>query len=199
MNVLDECIEMFASLPGVGRKTAFRYVIHLLRSNQREMLRLREVIDKALQELRECPVCHSIIGEKTCKYCCEERISGGVLCVVRDFRDLLAIENTGKFKGSYHILGGLISPVEGIGPQHLNIQTLENRLISQANPVKEIIFALGATREAETTQFYLFKRFRNLVPQFSTLPKGITYGTELEYTDDITLGGAIENRIPLVE
>lgn len=199
MNVLDECIEMFASLPGVGKKTAFRYVIHLLRSDRKEMLRLKEVIDKALLELRECPICHSIICEKKCAFCGEERTAGGILCIVRDFRDLLAIENTGKFKGSYHILGGLISPVEGIGPQHLNIQTLENRLISQANPIKEVIFALGTTREAETTQFYLFKRFRNFVHQFSTLPKGITYGAELEYTDEITLGGAIENRIPLVE
>ncbi|MCX8080394.1 MAG: recombination mediator RecR [Bacteroidia bacterium] len=194
-NIIDDCIEMFASLPGVGKKTASRYVIHLLKNNKKELIRMYEVLGNAISKIRECPVCHAIIGLDDCPYCNQHRCSKGTLCLVQDFRDLIAMENTGKYFGTYHILGGLISPVDGIGPNDLNLVTLEKRL--NAGVFHELIFALGTTRESETTQFFLHRKFQDLVQKFSTLPKGIAHGIGLEFTDELTLGSAIENRVPL--
>lgn len=195
MNLLEECIELFSSLPGVGKKTASRYVIHLLKNNKKELLRFHELITRAVGQLNECPVCHAIIGEEECRFCGPQRAHRGTICIVQDFRDLLAIEQTGKYHGTYHVLGGLISPVDGVGPSDLNILTLEKRL--KSSPFNEIIFALGTTRESETTQFYLHRKFLPLVQNFSALPKGISYGIELEFADEQTLGSAIENRVPV--
>lgn len=195
MNILEECIDLFSSLPGVGKKTASRYVIYLLKSNKKELLRFHELLTRAVHEMRECPECHAIIGSDECKFCNPQRSLKGSICIVQDFRDLLAIEQTGKYHGTYHVLGGLISPLDGIGPTNLNIQSLEKRL-KEWN-YNEIIFALGTTRESETTQFYLYRKFQSLVPNFSALPKGISYGIELEFADEQTLGSAIENRVPV--
>lgn len=195
MNLLEECIELFSSLPGVGKKTASRYVIHLLKNNKKELLRFHELITRAVDQFSECPVCHAIIGQEECRFCAPPRTLKGSICIVQDFRDLLAIEQTGKYHGTYHVLGGLISPLDGVGPSDLNILTLEQRL--KSTHFNEIIFALGTTRESETTQFYLHRKFHPLVQTFSALPKGISYGIDLEFADEQTLGSAIENRVPL--
>lgn len=195
MNILDECIDVMASLPGVGKKTASRYVVHLLRKNKKELIRFCEVLNRALQSIQECPVCHSVTDSSQCSYCSFQRTSTGIICIVQDFRDILSIENTGKYKGTYHVLGGVISPVDGIGPSDLTLSSLDSRIAGGC--FEEIIFALGTTREAETTQFYLWKKYEKKVKKFTTLPKGISHGTEIEFADEITLASAFEHRIPL--
>lgn len=187
-------MEAFAGLPGVGKKTALRYVLHLIKQDVLDIEQLSKLITQLKTDLRFCVKCHNISEQTECDICSNPTRNQSVICVVQDYRDVLAIENTGLYKGLYHVLGGLISPLEGITPSNLNIETLVNKLSS--GQVQEIILALNATMEGETTSFYIFRKVAPYSVKLSTIARGIAVGDELEYADEITLGRSITNRIP---
>jgi len=187
-------VEAFAGLPGVGKKTALRYVLHLIKQDVLDIEQLSKLITQLKTDLRFCVKCHNISEQTECDICSNPTRNQSVICVVQDYRDVLAIENTGLYKGLYHVLGGLISPLEGITPSNLNIETLVNKLSS--GQVQEIILALNATMEGETTSFYIFRKVAPYSVKLSTIARGIAVGDELEYADEITLGRSITNRIP---
>ena len=185
--LLDKAVEQFASLPGVGRKTALKFVLHLLK-------RKPEEVASFVQSIRECKVCHNIADSELCEICADKKRDTSTICVVENIKDILSIEGTSQYNGLYHVLGGIISPMDGIGPSDLNITSLINR-VEQGN-IREIIFALSATIEGDTTGYFIFKKLKNkenLV--ISTIAKGISIGNYLEYTDELTLGRSIINRI----
>lgn len=187
-------MEAFAQLPGVGRKTALRFVLHVIKQDKTAADNLSGIINRLKTELKFCTKCHNISEALVCDICSNPSRDASVICVVQDYRDVLAIENTGLYRGHYHILGGLISPIEGIGPSSLNIDSLTEKT-SQGN-ISEIILALNATMEGETTSFYIFKKLAAFNVRLSTIARGIAVGDELEYADEITLGRSITNRIP---
>ena len=184
----------FAKLPGVGQKTALRLVLHLLNQDKQEVDRFSGAISKLRNEIRFCEVCHNIADQPVCEICSSHKRDRSTICVVEDTRDVMAIENTNQYNGVYHVLGGLISPMDGIGPSDLQVDTLVERL--KANETKELIFALSATMEGDTTLFYLHKRVKNFNITISTIARGIAFGGELEYVDEITLGRSIATRVP---
>lgn len=184
----------FAKLPGVGQKTALRLVLHLLNQDKQEVERFSTTISKLRNEIQFCSVCHNISDQSVCEICSSHKRDHSLICVVEDTRDVMAIENTNQYNGIYHVLGGLISPMDGVGPSDLQVDTLVERL--KANETKEIIFALSATMEGDTTLFYLNKRIKSFNITISTIARGIAFGGELEYVDEITLGRSIATRVP---
>jgi recombination protein RecR len=192
--LLENAVNEFASLPGIGRKTAFRLVMNLLRRDSDEVKRFGESIIRLHTEIHYCKVCHNISDTEICSICSDEKRDRSVICVVESIQDVMAIENTRQFRGLYHVLGGIISPVDGIGPSDLKIESLEEKVI--AGGVREIILALSTTMEGDTTNYYLYKKLSKYNPVITTLARGVAVGDELEYTDEITLGRAINNRNP---
>ena len=192
--LLEQAVEEFAKLPGIGKKTALRLVLNLLNREVDDVTRFATAITSLREEIRFCKKCHNISDIEICQLCSNPSRDNSTLCVVEDIRDVMAIENTQQYRGLYHVLGGVISPMDGIGPQHLNIESLINKVNS--GEVKEIIFALSTTMEGDTTNFYIFKKLKETSVKVSTIARGIAFGDELEYADEITLGRSIANRLP---
>ena len=195
--ILDDAVHEFNRLPGIGKRSALRLVLHLLKVPAEDARRLSMSIQRLREEIRYCNVCNNISDTEICGICSDRNRDESVLCVVEDIRDIIAIENTNQFKGKYHVLGGIISPMDGVGPANLNISSLMERL--NKPEIKELIMALSATMEGDTTAFYIYKkinqsgfsRFR-----FTTIARGVSIGDELEYADEVTLGRSILNRVP---
>jgi len=192
--IIEQAVEAFGQLPGVGKKTALRFVLHVIKQDKQQSDQLSKIISQLKTDLKFCNRCHNISEQDVCEICANPSRDETIVCVVQDYRDVLAIENTGLYKGHYHVLGGLISPIEGITPSSLNIETLVAKLTS--NSVAEIILALNATMEGETTSFYIFRKIAPYNIKLSAIARGIAVGDELEYTDEITLGRSITNRVP---
>ena len=192
--LLEAAVNELAKLPGIGRKTALRLALHLLKEDIEQVEIFSTAITKMRNEVRFCQECHNISDLDICEICSNLKRKKSIICVVEDIRDVMAIENTGQYHGVYHILGGVISPMDGIGPADINIITLENKVAKQE--VEEIILALPTTIEGDTTNFYLFKKLKRFNINISIIARGIAIGDELEYTDEITLGRSIINRTP---
>lgn len=192
--LLEDAVNEFAKLPGVGQKTALRLVLHLLNQEKDEVSHFGNSIIKLRQEIKHCNICHNISDQELCEICLSKKRESEVICVVEDTRDVMAVENTGQYYGVYHVLGGLISPMDGIGPSDLFIDSLVQRVAT--TPVKEVILALSATMEGDTTLFYLYKRLKDFQIPITTIARGIAFGGELEYADEITLGRSIVTRVP---
>lgn len=192
--IIEQAVEAFAQLPGVGRKTALRYVLHVIKQDKSQVELLSKLLLQLKTDLKFCQKCHNISEQNICEICLNPLRDETTICVVQDYRDVMAIENTGLYKGHYHILGGIISPLDGITPSSLNIETLVNKV--SAGNVSEIILALNATMEGETTSFYLFRKLAPYNIKLSAIARGIAVGDELEYADEVTLGRSITNRIP---
>jgi recombination protein RecR len=191
---IEEAVDQVASLPGIGRKTALRLVLDLLRRKPEEVERFAHSLTNLREHVKYCRTCHNLSDDETCSICKEPRRDATVVCVVRDIRDVMAIESTGQYSGRYHVLGGIISPMEGIGPSDLRIDSLLERLTS--GEVQEVILALNATMEGETTAFYLFRKIEPLGLRVTSIARGVAVGGELEYTDEVTLGRSILLRTP---
>ena len=191
--LLERAVQEFAKLPDIGRKTALRLVLHLLRQEEEDVTLLTDAISKMKKEVKRCKVCHNISDSEVCPICSDPRRDSSMICVVENIQDVMAVENTQQFNGSYHVLGGVISPMDGIGPADLEIDSLVERV--GEGDVKEVILALSSTMEGDTTNFYIF---RKLAPykdvKISIIARGISVGDELEYTDEVTLGRSILNR-----
>lgn len=192
--LIEEAVEAFASLPGVGRKTALRYVLHLLKQEDGQVLKFGSTFQKLKAELKHCRICHNISDTEMCGVCNNYKRDHGLVCVVEDVRDVMAIENTQQFSGVYHVLGGIISPMDGVGPNDLNIESLVDRV--KSGNVKEIIMALNTTMEGDTTNFFIYRKLKEHNIPVSTIARGIAVGDELEYADEVTLGRSIVNRVP---
>ena len=192
--LLEQAVNEFASLPGIGRKTALRLVMHLLRKDSAEVERFGESIIRLKKEIRYCKICNNISDTETCEICNDKRRDDSTICIVENIRDVIAIENTGQYRGLYHVLGGVISPLEGIGPGDLSINHLVDKVAG--GTVREVIFALPTTMEGDTTNFFLYKKIHGHNVRITTLSRGVAIGDELEYTDEITLGRSIVNRTP---
>ena len=192
--LLEKAVNEMSLLPGVGKRTALRLVLHLLRQPDHQTLDLAEALSKLRKEIKFCKSCHNISDFELCEICTNPHRNEELVCVVEDIRDVMAIENTSSFKGLYHVLGGKISPMDGIGPNDLNIQSLVEKV--KQGKIKELIFALGSTMEGDTTNFYIYKQIQDFDIITSTIARGISVGNELEYTDEVTLGRSIINRIP---
>lgn len=195
--VLARAVEEISGLPGIGRKTALRLALYLLKQPQSQAVALSDALRSLVGEIHYCKECYNFSDLEICEICDSSKRNSDILCVVEDVRDVMAIENTAKFQGKYFVLGGKISPMEGIGPSQLNISGLERRL--QHGEVKELIFALSATMEGDTTAYYIYKKFKDLGIRFSTIARGISVGDELEYADEASLGRSILNRLPYNE
>jgi recombination protein RecR len=192
--LLEKAVTEFAKLPGIGRKTALRLVLWMLRQEDSEVEQFTEAVARMKREIKYCHTCHNISDSDTCPICSDSRRDASTICVVENVRDVMAIENTMQFKGLYHVLGGIISPMDGMGPSDIEIESLVQRVA--AGGVKEVILALSPTMEGDTTNFYIY---RKLAPygdvKISVIARGIAVGNELEYTDEVTLGRSIQNRI----
>lgn len=195
--VLEKAVEEISELPGIGRKSAIRLALHLLRQPATQGVALSEALRHLVQDIHYCKNCHNFCDDDICNICSDDSRQDNLLCIVEDVRDVLAIENTQKYKGRYLVLGGKISPIEGVGPSQLNIDSLEQKLRQEA--VQEIIFALSATMEGDTTAYYIYKKFKTFNVKFSNIARGISVGDELEYADEISLGKSILNRVPYDE
>lgn len=192
--LLEKAVDQFASLPGVGRKTALKFVLHLLKKNVDEVNTFVQSISELKKNIRECKICHNMADGDLCEICSDRRRDGSIICVVENIKDILSIEATSQYNGLYHVLGGIISPMDGIGPADLHIPSLLERV--EQGQVREIIFALSATIEGDTTGYYIFKKLKNKEEvMVSTIAKGISIGNDLEYTDELTLGRSIVNRV----
>ncbi|MDF3076503.1 MAG: recR [Sphingobacteriaceae bacterium] len=192
--LLENAVNEFSRLPGVGQKTALRLVLHLLNEPQADVERFSHALTSLRNNIRFCQVCHNISDLPVCEICSNVKRDKSVICIVEDTRDVMAVENTNQYHAVYHVLGGLISPMDGIGPSDLNIETLVERV--KTGDIKEVILALSATMEGDTTIFYIYKRLKDLQVQVSTIARGIAFGGELEYVDEITLGRSIATRVP---
>lgn len=192
--LLEDAVNEFSKLPGIGQKTALRLVLHLLNREPEEVNSFGNSIIKLRQEIKHCSICHNISDNQVCEICSSTKREKEIICVVEDTRDVMAVENTGQYFGVYHVLGGLISPMDGIGPSDLFIDTLVQRVA--AGPVKEVILAISPTMEGDTTIFYLYKRLKAFNIPITTIARGIAFGGELEYADEITLGRSIITRVP---
>lgn len=192
--LLENAVNEFSSLPGIGRKTAFRLVMNLLKRDSEEVKRFGESIIRLHREIHYCRTCHNISDSETCSICSDEKRDRSLICIVENIQDVMAIENTRQYRGVYHVLGGVISPVDGIGPSDLKIDSLEEKV--KNGGISEVILALSTTMEGDTTNFYLFRRLNKYNVFLTTLARGVAIGDELEYTDEITLGRAINNRNP---
>ncbi len=192
--LIEKAVEAFASLPGIGRKTAFRLVLHLLKQDKTVTLQFTDALVRMREGIRECRICHNLADEEVCQLCADNRRDRSLVCVVESVRDLMAIEETSQYHGLYHVLGGIISPIEGVGPGDLQIESLLLRVREQE--VKEIIMAISPTIEGETTIYYLSKKLQPLGVQVSAIARGVSFGGDLEYADELTLGRSIVARVP---
>ncbi len=192
--LLEDAVNEFGKLPGIGQKTALRLVLHLLNKDQGEVAQFGNTLIKLKNEIKTCIICHNISDFDTCSICAAVKREKEVICVVEDTRDVMAIENTNQYFGAYHVLGGLISPMDGVGPSDLNIESLVERV--KGAEVKEIILALSANMEGDTTLFYLHKKLKDFNIPITTIARGIAFGGELEYADEVTLGRSIITRVP---
>ena len=195
--VLAKAVDEISGLPGIGKKSALRLALHLLKQPESQAIALGDSLKKLVVDIKYCINCHNFSDSEVCDICANPKRTEELLCVVEDVRDVMAIENTGKFRGKYLVLGGKISPMEGIGPNKLNISSIEKKL--ENGIVKELIFALSATMEGDTTAYYIYKKFKSSPVRFSTIARGISVGDELEYADEISLGRSIQNRLPYNE
>jgi recombination protein RecR len=193
--LIEEAVEEIAKLPGIGKKTALRLALHLLKRDGEQTASLAEALVKMRLNTQYCRQCHNISDETLCQICGNPRRDPSVVCVVEDTRDVLAIENTAQYKGLYHVLGGIISPLEGVGPGDLNIESLISRLSEEGHEIREVILALSPTMEGDTTAFYLTKRLRQFPVKLSTIARGVPIGGDLEYADEVTLGRSIVSRV----
>lgn len=192
--LLENAVNEFAKLPGIGRKSALRLVLHLLRQDIESVNAFGNSLIQLRRDIKHCSVCHNISDTETCQICANPARNRSVICVVENIRDVLSIENTQQFNGLYHVLGGIISPMDGIGPAELEIDSLVKRA-SNVETV-EIILALSTTMEGDTTNFYIYRKLKDKPVKISTLARGVSIGDELEYTDEITLGRSLMNRVP---
>ena len=192
--LLENAVNEVARLPGIGKRTALRLVLHLLKQPIENTNYLTESLQVLRTDVKSCEKCHNISDTALCEICNNPKRDSTIVCVVEDIRDVMAIENTSQYRGLYHVLGGKISPIEGIGPQNLEIESLIEKV--KNNEIKELIFALSSTMEGDTTNFYIFKQIEQYEVTTSTIARGISVGDELEYADEITLGRSIINRIP---
>ena len=192
--LLERAVESFSQLPGVGRKTALRLVLHLLRQPLEDVDSFTDAVTRVRHDVKYCKVCHNISDTDICSICSDPRRDGSVVCVVENIQDVMAIENTQQYHGLYHVLGGIISPMDGIGPHDLSIDSLVERV--DMGEVKEVILALASTMEGDTTNFYISRKLKDKDVKLSIIARGISVGDELEYTDEVTLGRSILNRTP---
>ncbi|HEY9543883.1 recombination mediator RecR [Prevotella sp.] len=192
--LLEKAVSEFAKLPGVGRKTALRLVLFMLKRSENEVDAFSEAILRVKQDIKYCKVCHNISDTDVCPICGDKRRDGSVVCVVENVQDVMAIENTQQFRGLYHVLGGVISPMDGVGPGDLEIDSLVDRVAE--GQIKEVILALSSTMEGDTTSFYISRKLSSFGIKMSAIARGISVGNELEYTDEVTLGRSILNRTP---
>lgn len=190
--LLNRAVEEFSRLPGIGRKTALRLVLHLLRQDEEVSDAFAEAVKTLRHEVKYCKVCHNICDSEVCGICSNPRRDSSMICVVENVQDVLAVENTQQYTGLYHVLGGVISPVDGVGPGDIEIQSLVDRV--KAGGVGEVILALSPTMEGDTTNFYISRRLAGTGVRLSVIARGVTVGDELEYTDEVTLGRSILNR-----
>lgn len=192
--LLENAVYEMSQLPGIGKRTALRLVLHLLKQPKEQTTRLANSLLNLKDNIKFCKNCHNISDVEVCEICSNPRRDESLVCVVEDIRDVMAIENTGQFLGLYHVLGGKISPMEGVGPQDLTIYSLVDK--AKQGKIKELIFALSSTMEGDTTNFYIYRQLEGLGVKTSTIARGIAVGDELEYADEVTLGRSILNRIP---
>ena len=192
--LLERAVNEFSKLPGIGRKTATRLVLHLLRKPEDEVAAFSDAIIRLKREAQYCRECHSISDSDICPICANPSRDHSIICVVENIQDVMAVENTMQFRGVYHVLGGVISPMDGVSPSDLQIESLINRAAS--GEVKEIILALSSTMEGDTTNFYIYRKLMQYNVKLSVIARGISVGDELEYADEITLGRSIVNRTP---
>lgn len=192
--LLENAVNEVSQLPGIGRRTALRLVLYLLKQPKERTTFLNKALLDFRENVKHCKKCHNISDTDICEICANRSRDESLLCVVEDIRDVMAIESTAQFRGYYHVLGGKISPIEGVGPQNLTIESLVNKV--KEGTVKEVIFALSPTMEGDTTNFYIYRQFEGLEVTISTIARGISVGGELEYADEVTLGRSILNRIP---
>jgi recombination protein RecR len=192
--LLEKAVSEMAQLPGIGKRTALRLVLHLLKQPKEQTSFLAQSLLTMREEIRFCTNCHNISDVAVCEICSNHNRNHQIVCVVEDVRDVMAIENTGQFRGIYHVLGGKISPIDGVGPSQLNITSLVEKV--KSGNISEIIFALSSTMEGDTTNFYIYKQIKDCEIITSSIARGISVGDELEYADEVTLGRSILNRIP---
>jgi recombination protein RecR len=191
--LLENAVDEFAKLPGIGRKTALRLVLHLLRCEESEVEEFGNAIIQLKKEVKHCKTCHNISDTDTCTICSNPSRDESVVCVVENIRDVMSIENTHQFNGLYHVLGGIISPMDGVGPSNLEIESLAERV--RQGTIVEVILALSTTMEGDTTNFYIYKKLKDLEVKLTTIARGVSVGGEIEYTDELTLGRSILNRL----
>ena len=192
--LLENAVNEVSQLPGIGRRTALRLVLHLLRQSEDQTNQLSKALLDMRSSINFCQQCHNISDQLVCEICANPNRNQNTICVVEDIRDVLAIESTASYRGVYHVLGGKISPMDGIGPTDLNIQSLVDKV--NKGKIKELIFALSSTMEGDTTNFYIYKQIQGAEVILSTIARGISVGDELEYADEVTLGRSITNRVP---
>ena len=192
--LLENAVNEMSQLPGIGKRTALRLVLHLLKQPSEQTHYLSQALTTMRDDVKFCKNCHNISDVEVCEICSNASRNHKVICVVEDIRDVMAIENTNQFKGIYHVLGGKISPIDGVGPSQLNISTLVNKV--KMGVIDEIIFALSSTMEGDTTNFYVYKQLKEFNVKTSTIARGIAVGDELEYADEVTLGRSIVQRVP---
>jgi recombination protein RecR len=192
--LIEQAVEAFASLPGIGRKTALRLTLHLVGKEAENTEQFAEAILNMRRNIQHCSICHNLSDEAICNVCADKRRDRSLVCVVESIRDVMAIEDTAQFRGLYHVLGGLINPLEGIGPGELTIDSLLQRVAE--GEIKEIILAISPTIEGDTTMFYITKKLKDSGVSVSSIARGVSFGGELEYADEVTLGRSIVARVP---
>jgi len=191
--LLENAVNEFAKLPGIGRKSALRLVLHLLKQDVQEVELFGNSLIQLRSEIKHCKICHNISDTDLCSVCANPSRNPSLICVVENIKDVMSIENTHQFNGLYHVLGGIISPMDGVGPSDLEIESLVKR--AEEGTIEEVILALSTTMEGDTTNFFIFKKLKNTTIKISTLARGVSIGDELEYTDEVTLGRSIVNRM----
>lgn len=192
--LLENAVNEVSQLPGIGKRTALRLVLHLLKQPKEQTAYLAAALQALRNDIKTCKSCHNISDIDLCEICSNPRRNPEIICVVEDIRDVMAIENTAQFRGLYHVLGGKISPMEGVGPHNLTIDSLVEKV--KEGEIKEIIFALSSTMEGDTTNFYIYRQLQGLNVNLTTIARGISVGDEIEYADEVTLGRSIINRVP---
>jgi recombination protein RecR len=192
--LIEDAVNAFASLPGIGKKTALRLTLNLLKREEHEVTAFVNSLQKMKANVGYCKSCNNISDAQECEICNNKQRNHQLICIVADFRDVIAVESTNQFRGVYHVLGGLISPMDGIGPNDLNLENLVDRITK--NEATEILLALATTVEGDTTNFYIFRKLKDINVKISTIARGMAVGEDLEYTDEITLGRSILNRVP---
>lgn len=192
--LVEDAVDAFATLPGIGKKTALRLVLHLLQKEEHVTERLSEAILRMRKDIHFCSTCHNISDEPVCNICQDPHRDDSLICVVENFRDVLAIEGTNQFRGRYHVLDGLISPIDGIGPEQLHIDTLVDRV--KTSGAEELIMALNPTMDGDTTVYYISRKLQDLPVKITTIARGVAFGGELEYVDEVTLARSLSSRLP---